>query len=259
MPKFDPITPGVDWPDCEGTLGIVGVAPWATIDFCRAFYGLISVTKDWQYPRVIIDNNTKIPSRGRHLELGEQDPSPMIQQTIQELAKMGATVVVVPCNTAHILYERWSNGTSIPIPNIVDATLAHVKELGVQKICPAVSTSLSQFDLYGFAIERAGLECRRLDNQEQVLISQAISEIKLEGNFGETTFYALEKFADKLLSNGVDSVLLGCTELSGAAQLFAAKGITPIDSNEALALAALRLLKLSPERIRDLSVAGEKS
>jgi aspartate racemase len=102
MPKIKPLGGEVDWPIDEGTLGIVGVAPWATLEFCKVLYTRVLATKDWHYPRVIVDINTKLPSRGRYFQLGETDPSPAIKESISELHLQGATVVVVPCNTAHV-------------------------------------------------------------------------------------------------------------------------------------------------------------
>ena len=59
-------------------IGVVGVAPWSTLEFLEVLFKQFVVEKDWHYPRVISDINTKIPSRGRHFELGENDFSPYI-------------------------------------------------------------------------------------------------------------------------------------------------------------------------------------
>ena len=134
MPRILPENGPVQWSEQEGAIGVVGVAPWATVDFCRAVYSLIDAEKDWHYPRLIVDANSKIPSRGRHLQLGERDPSPFIKLTIEELARQGATVVVVPCNTAHILYERWAVDAPVPVPHIVDVTVEAAIQTGARRV-----------------------------------------------------------------------------------------------------------------------------
>ena len=126
MPRVEPEPSLAGWDPCEGTIGVVGVAPWATLDFCRAVYSLVDAEKDWHYPRLLIDANAKIPSRGRYLELGERDPSPLIRETIDELAEQGATVVAVPCNTAHLLYDRWASGARVAVPNLIEVTADRV-------------------------------------------------------------------------------------------------------------------------------------
>ncbi|WP_323018058.1 hypothetical protein [Castellaniella sp.] len=65
------------------------------VGFSGALYSLVPATKDWHYPRVLTDINTKLPSRGRHLDLGERNPAPYIRETIEELAVQGATCAVV--------------------------------------------------------------------------------------------------------------------------------------------------------------------
>jgi aspartate racemase len=91
----------------DKVIGIIGVAPWSSIDFLNALHTQVKVTKDWHYPRVICDFNTKIPSRGRHFDLGEEDFSPYIKKNIVNLKEQGEEIVVVACNTAHIYFDKW--------------------------------------------------------------------------------------------------------------------------------------------------------
>lgn len=245
MPTIRPRGGEVDWPEDEGVIGVVGVAPWATLEFCKTLYAQVRATKDWHYPRVVADINTKIPSRGRHLQLGEEDPSPFIAATIAELHAMGATVVVVPCNTAHILYQTWAANAPVPVPHIVEETVSLALEAGARRICPLTSSSLASFDLYGRLTEQSGLQCRRLDADEQRLVSRMIEEVKQEGSLSEPTLGELETFAARLRADAVDACLLGCTELSGTREHLARHGIEGFDSNVALARAAIRHLRTS--------------
>lgn len=227
------------WPAGEGVLGVVGVAPWATLDFLRELYALVPAAKDWDYPRVLVDTNTKIPSRGRHLELGERDPSPFIQGTIAELARAGATVVVVVCNTAHILAERWAADAPVPVIDIVDATVEALDPGRSRAVAVLASNSLSRHDLYGSRLEASGFIPERPDSEHQALIAGLIESVKVHGSVPDGERSAVGRLVDWARARGVDTVLLGCTELSGLRQSFEAAGILAIDSNHALAAAAL--------------------
>ncbi len=90
-----PMNEVVHWPRSEKILGVVGVAPAATLDFYQKLSER-KVEKDWQHLRVIIDVNPKIPSRGRHFDLGETDPVPFFQKSIASLEFQGADIVVIP-------------------------------------------------------------------------------------------------------------------------------------------------------------------
>lgn len=243
MPTIKPRGGDVDWPEDEGTIGVVGVAPWATLDFCKTLYAQIPATKDWHYPRIIADINPKIPSRGRHFQLGEEDPSPFIAATIAELHMQGATVVVVPCNTAHVLYETWAKDASVPVPHIVEETVLLAAEAGATHAAFFTSSSLAGFDLYPRIAERHGLKCRRLDADEQHLISTIIEEVKQTGAPSEAALARIDRLASQLVAEGVDACLLGCTELSALLDRLTGHRLKGFDSNVALARAAIRLLR----------------
>jgi aspartate racemase len=250
MPAIKPIGGEVDWPHDEGTLGIVGVAPWATLEFCKVLFGQINARKDWHFPRVIVDQNSKIPSRGRHLDLGEPDPSPAIAATIRELASQGASVVVVPCNTAHILFDRWAKESPVPVPNIVDETVALAMGGGTACLTPFVSASLARADLYGRAVENHAITCRRLESGEQQTVSTMIEAIKQRGDIDGDMTCSLESLVQDLRADGVDGVLLGCTELSVLIPRFETLGMPVFDSSIALARSALRFLQLPKATLR---------
>jgi aspartate racemase len=252
MPRILPPGGAVDWPAGEGALGVVGVAPWATLDFCRALYRQVNAAKDWHYPRVLLDINTKLPSRGRHLQLGETDPSPAIAATIDELARQGATVAVVVCNTAHILFERWARQSPIPLLHIIEETTRHAGERGAHHIAALASASLAEHDLYGERARQHGLSSHRLTAADQSLVNQWIEAIKVSGKLDDAQMRAASQLLQGLRATGVDTVIAGCTELSLLEAASAAAGLRFIDSNAALARAALTRLGLPDERIRPL-------
>jgi aspartate racemase len=241
MPKIEPVNQAVNWNKEEGTLGVVGVAPWATIEFCKSFYSKIKAVKDWHYPRVIVDINSKIPSRGRYFQLGERDPSPYIAETINELSIQGATVAVVPCNTAHILFDKWAFESPIPVPNILKETLRLASDSGATSITPLTSTSLAKKNLYGKLTKEFDLQCVNLTPEEQIIIDNVIQDIKMFGEISNENYGDFEslminpKFQDT-------TIIFGCTELSLLGDFFHKKDITTIDSNSALAEAALRYI-----------------
>ena len=250
MPRILPSGGDVDWPLSEGTLGVVGVAPWATLEFCRILYGAVNAKKDWHYPRVLLDINTKIPSRGRHLQLGETDPSDAISATIEELAAQGATVAVVVCNTAHILYERWARDAPIPILHIIEETVRFAISKGAERVAPLVSASMAEHDLYGQRARVHNLACSRPGPEDQRIINDVIETIKVSGVLGPDNDHEVRALLRRMKVGGVDTIIAGCTELSLLAGPCAAVGLRLVDSNAALALAALDRLQVPSARIR---------
>ncbi len=240
MPHLDPPEGDTGWPAGEGTLGVVGVAPWATLDFLEAFYRGVSASKDWHYPRVIVDVNTKLPSRGRHLELGETDPSPYIEATIRELAAAGATAVVVACNTAHILQARWSAGHTCEVISIISATITAVEKSRPQgPVVVLASRSLTQSGTYQAALSDAGLASLGLSHADVDRVARAIEVVKTAGSLDDRAQEDMADIARTAAAGGALAAIVGCTELSSAGPIFRDAGLAVFDSNLELANAAL--------------------
>jgi aspartate racemase len=242
MPHVTPSLPDVQWPSDEGVIGVVGVAPWATVDFLSQIYSQVAAQKDWHFPRVLVDANSKIPSRGRYFDLGETDPSPFIADTIDELLDSGATAVVVPCNTAHILADRWSARAKDKVVSIIEATLSEVPR-GTTK--PAVvlgSAHLIRHRTYLDPLEAIGISCHEVSSEQQALVARVITEIKVANTLTETTSSDLRTLLSDMQDADIGTIILGCTELSQALRclgnhLFSGE---IVDSNVALAKGALR-------------------
>lgn len=247
MPTILPEPGPVQWPAHEGAIGVVGVAPWATVDFCRAVYSLVPAEKDWHYPRLIIDANSKIPSRGRHLQLGERDPSPFIRATIGELVQQGASVVVVPCNTAHIMYERWAAGAAVPVPHIVEVTTAAAVSTGARRVAVLASDASQSNALYTDALRAKNIEPVLGSSQVRARVRVLIDAVKREGPDGHRAAELREVLHCVQRDEGAELAILGCTELS-AVRASGAAGTWPIrtvDSNEELARASLRAIGIT--------------
>lgn len=231
------VPPGgdVDWPAEEGTIGVVGVAPWATHDFLGKLYELVPARKDWEFPRVIVDANAKIPSRGRHLDLGERDPSPFIAGTIAELARQGATVAVVPCNTAHLLYERWGADLPIHTPHIWRASIGACAS---DRVAALGSAALAHRRAYETLLEARGATV--VDTSDlQDTVSGLIENAKLHGGRRHSDRMAFATLLDSIRVRGAGSVILGCTELPMLID-GDLDDLQVVDSSRELARAALR-------------------
>lgn len=225
----------------DGVIGIVGVAPWSTLQFCEVLYKQVPASKDWHFPRVIVDVNTKMPSRGRHFDLGEEDFSPYIHDSIRKLKKMGAEVVVVTCNTAHIYYDRWSYGVGVHVPHIGQECVSAVKVTG--SIRPAIfcGWSLRAAGFYECLFADSGLDVVCLMNDEARIVVDAIEDVKQVGSLRRANIEKIDNVLENLKARGADSLVLACTELSSLEAQAATFFPVIVDSNVVLAQAALRI------------------
>jgi len=230
---------GVYWNPNEKVVGVLGLAPQATYDFYHKFVAANPAKKDWQYIRVIIDVNTKIPSRGRCLELGETTPVPQMRSAILNLNKAGADFVVIPCNTAHYFYDDVVRDLGVPVMNILEETYKCVMKLRpkIKKLGLLASRNTVKFRLYEKFFDKVNVRIMT-PQSEQEAVYQAIETVK-SGRLYVKTKNEMKYLCEGMVAKGAEGIILGCTEIS----LIIREGdleVPVYDSNEILARAAVR-------------------
>lgn len=81
-------------------IGVIGgMGPLATVDIFRKIVLHTRAQTDQEHLRVLIDNNTAIPDRTEALLHGGGDPAPEMVKSARLLERMGAGLLVIPCNT----------------------------------------------------------------------------------------------------------------------------------------------------------------
>ena len=194
----------------EKIVGILGgMGPYATVDFFSKILLFTPAKKDSEHLRILIDNNVKIPSRTRALLYDEQSPVPMMIESINLLADMGADFAVVPCNSAHYFYPDVSPHIRIPWLNQISIVSNAVKKLGASR--PLI--------LGGYVTITKKLftnflhDAQYLDKNDNSNIVEFIEEIKLNSCLSNSSINKLEKIISKRKED-IDCIIFACTEFS---------------------------------------------
>lgn len=214
------------------SVGIVGVAPWATLDFLQCFYGKLRVEKDWEYPRLIINLDTQIPSRGRYFDLNEENPSAAISSAIQNVLEQGAKSCAVVCNTAHILFDEWGLNFDGRLINLVGEVGAKVDMQKISKYSVIGSSYLNKFKTYA---NYTRTELVSLSESDQIVVSKMINKVKTGQPISDEMLAGFHSMCQQLAYEGVELAVIGCTELSILKDYEPNLPIRLIDSNEVLA------------------------
>src|SRR5439155_4399654 len=85
------------------TIGVLGgMGPAATALFFRRLIEATSAKTDQEHLHVVIDSDPSIPDRTKALLEGGPSPAPQLIEMARRLQMMGAELIVMPCNTAHV-------------------------------------------------------------------------------------------------------------------------------------------------------------
>ena len=129
-----------------GVLG--GMGPAASADFLRILAERAPATIDQEQPIVYVISDPQIPDRTCAIFGRGSDPSERIKQDLFSLAAMGADLLAVPCNTAHLFIDRFRTELPVPLVHIVEETVLAGKKLSPAGCWMLSTTGTRQCGLY---------------------------------------------------------------------------------------------------------------
>lgn len=199
-------------------IGIVGgVGPAATIDFMSKIVSGTTANSDQDHIKMIVEHNPQIPDRTENIIGQGADPTLSLYSTCKKLEKGGANIIAIPCNTAHAFLNQIQPKLTIPVINILTATVNFIKDkLPSTKLIGLMATSGTlRSGLYQGALNSADLDYIIPDEERQELVMNSIY-----GDKGVKAGYSTGICKEQILSvikhlagQGADIIILGCTEL----------------------------------------------
>jgi len=201
----------------EKTVGVMGgMGPEAAVDFLQRLLTAVDAKDDSDHLHVILDNNSKIPSRIAHIIEGTgEDPTPILRNMARNLAHVGADIIAIPCNTAHHYHGEIASAVEVPVLDMVSLTVSRVAQshTGARKIGILASTAVTQTGLYQKRLEEAGLKAVLPSPEAQARLLEAIKAIK-GGRLNESHRADYENAAAALERAGAEVFIIACTEFS---------------------------------------------
>ncbi|MEA3122958.1 MAG: aspartate racemase, partial [Paraburkholderia sp.] len=199
-------------------VGVVGgVGPAATVDFLQKVVRGTPAVCDQDHIKLLVEQNPQIPDRTKHLVGDGPDPTMSLYATCKRLETGGAGIIAIPCNTAHAFVERIQPYLNVPIVNMLTVTAAYLRgtfpELRQVGLLATTGTIMS--GVYQKALEAYGMTQVVPSNASQARVMNAIygpQGVKAGCTVGEC-IDDITAAADDLMEQGVEVIILGCTEL----------------------------------------------
>ncbi len=195
-------------------LGVMGgLGPIATAYFMELVINMTQANTDQENVDMIIYNFPSIPDRtGFILGKSENSPLPGMLKIGRSLASQGASFIAIPCVTAHYFYRELESEISVPVINGVAETVAILKEKGVKKAGIMATDGTIATRLLSDELSRAGIEPIIPDKSAQEDVMHLIYQNVKAGKTIEMDRF--RRVQQKLVGNGAEVIILGCTELS---------------------------------------------
>lgn len=129
------------------------------------------------------------------------------------LERAGADFILICTNTMHKVAGRVERTIDIPLLHIGDATAAKIKNAGIRKIGLLGTRYTMEMDFYKSRLAASGLDVSIPEESDRQEINRIIFEELCRGEIRTDSKRYFLSVIEKLLKNGAEGIVLGCTEI----------------------------------------------
>ena len=194
-------------------IGIVGgMGSYATLNIFKRILDAFEAKKEWDRPRIIIDNNCTLPSRSRALLYNEKYDVVLdgLSSSVKQLMGFGANIIILGSNTGHLflekIYEKVPEAKPVVI-NFIELLASDVIKDQVEDVLLLGTEATVDFNIYKNHLK--GVNVITPSEAEVKEINYFIEVVK-QNIFDQDDKL---KFRDLLQSFQSKHIILGCTEL----------------------------------------------
>lgn len=138
----------------------------------------------------------------------------MLADEGRRLEKAGAEFLVLCTNTMHRVAPAIEDAVGIPLLHIADATAEVILDAGIDEVGLLGTRFTMEQEFYRGRLEKEhGLAVRIPNAEERTLVHRVIYEELVLGRIEDRSREAFQGIVGKLVHDGAQGVILGCTEI----------------------------------------------
>lgn len=137
----------------------------------------------------------------------------MMIDAAKALQSAGADMVLICANTMHKVSAEVASSIDIPLIHIGDVTAEAIKKQGLKKIGLLGTKYTMEQDFIKNRIVNQGIEVIIPNEADREVIHNVIYTELAKGIINDESRKAYLAIIDKLVANGAEGVILGCTEI----------------------------------------------
>jgi aspartate racemase len=197
-------------------IGIIGgLGPEATVDYYRRIVHFFHEhNHSLSVPEIVIFS----ADISELFQLvGDEDWDALVEWLllkVRGLEAAGADFAVISANTPHIVFDRVSARSPLPLLSIVEATREHAQSIGLKRVGLLGTKFTMKANFFGSSLAKDGIVVAVPEEADQEFIhGKLVNEIEL-GIFSDETRQELLWIIDRMAArDSLDGIILGCTEL----------------------------------------------
>lgn len=197
-------------------LGLVGgMGPESTMPYYHGIvYGVNARTSKDFFPNLTIESINVFHILQLCAKKDYESLTEYVLEALQNLARSGADFAALSANTTHIVFDRLRERSPLPLLSIVEAVCSEAMRRNYRKIGLLGTIFTMTEDFYKKPFMREGIEVVVPSATEMQRVDSLISDELEYGIIKPETLAEFQQIIARMRDeNGIEAIILGCTEL----------------------------------------------
>lgn len=198
------------------TLGLLGGMSWeSTIPYYRIINQTVKEKLGGLHSAKIVLFSIDFDEMAQLQHAGDWDgAAAMLCRAAQGLRAAGAESIVICTNTMHKVAEQVERAAGIPLLHVVDVVSDELYRRGLKKIGLLGTRFTMEQDFYRNRLWANGIEAIVPNADDRDTIHRVIYEELCKGVVREESRKAYREIIARLIEDGAQGIVLGCTEIA---------------------------------------------
>jgi len=196
-------------------IGLVGGISWvSTIDYYR--YINIAVNDKFgglNYAECIIYSLNYAEVIKHNTSQDFEGTYKLMLNAATQLKNSGVALIILCANTMHMFADRLQNEINLPVIHIAVATANAIKEKQLGKVGLLGTKFTMELDFFKDKLKKQNIETIIPNEEDRAFIHTTIFDELGKGIILEETKQRYRAIIEKLIDNGAEGIIAGCTEI----------------------------------------------
>jgi aspartate racemase len=137
----------------------------------------------------------------------------MLSKACQSLKNSGAEAIVLCANTMHLIADRIQESVDLPLIHIATETAKEIQKKDIKKVGLLGTKFTMELDFFTDKLKAQNIEAIIPELEDRAFIHETIFNELGKGLILESTKERYLSIIEKLIKNGAEGIILGCTEI----------------------------------------------
>jgi len=198
------------------TLGLIGGMSWeSTVPYYRLINEAIKTRLGGLHSARLVLYSVDFEEIARLQHAGDWDAAGnVLADAAQRLERAGAEALVICANTMHKVAPAIEAVVRMPVLHVVDAVAEDIRAAGFSKVGLLGTRFTMEHPFYAERLAQHGLQALIPEKDDRDIVHRVVYEELCLGKIVDASRDAYRRIMAKLVAQGAEAIILGCTEIS---------------------------------------------